>query len=395
MSYFDELRREPWRHDFLDMMRHIERSLGESCASTSSPRPRIGDSASRNDEVVGLRWGEQENRRNIHTRVSFGQDPWMAFPGANVERVAFRRAPASASRDDEADPTLPPERIHIVSRFLGLLGAQGPLPLHITEETRDWLFHSEPAFAHFLDIFNNRFIQLFFRAHADARPIFQNDRPDCDRFRDYVGSVIGVGSRAFDGLANLPPEVRLYAGLLGPKAKSASRLRQIIAGMFGVRAEIDEFCGSWLAFEAQDTSLLGARNSALGVDCMIGAAYFSVQDKIRVRIFVSSMEQYRRFLPDGPDSDRLVDLMFFYVGDELDWDVELAVPARRAPPIRLDKEERPGDGARLGWTSWMGRNPRPPKFLADARFHPTNRKRHEREKGKAQQMQRQGEGART
>ena len=30
VTYFDELEREPWRFDFFDMMRRIERSLGAS-----------------------------------------------------------------------------------------------------------------------------------------------------------------------------------------------------------------------------------------------------------------------------------------------------------------------------------------------------------------------------
>ena len=35
----------------------------------------------------------------------------------------------------------------------------------------------DDAFPRFLDILNHRFLQLFFRAWADARPVAQHDRP--------------------------------------------------------------------------------------------------------------------------------------------------------------------------------------------------------------------------
>jgi type VI secretion system protein ImpH len=385
LTYLDELTREPWRFDFLDMMRRIERSLGERLPGDSvfsEPRPRIGDSASRRDEVVRLQAAAFETE----APVSFGQEPWMAFPGSTVREIAHRwNRPRGLSVEATARET-PPDRLHVVSAFLGLLGPQGPLPYHLTEEAFGFVQDGDTAFVHFLDLFNNRFIQLFFRAWADARPIVQADRPEHDRFGAYVGSTIGVGSHAYDSLrlpcgdvpapSILPEGIGLFAGLLGPQVKSASRLRQAIRGLLQVETEIEEFVGSWLRFDVEERSFLGRRNSALGSDLLIGAASFSVQDKIRIRLFVADMTQYCRFLPIGADCDRLVDLLYFYVGDELDWDVELAVPARCVEPARL------GGSARLGWTSWMisERPATPPEgYRMDARFHPAERKRHERD----------------
>lgn len=377
MSYFDELEGEPWRFDVLDLMRRIERSLGNpepKVAGTPSAaaldrRPRIGDSASRKDEIVRI------GGRDL--RVSFGQDPWMEFPASNVARVARRPdhtpEPAKHAIDDEFERNVPPpDRVHILVRYLGLLGPQGALPLSTTEEAHGWLMERDDAFVHFLDIFNNRFLQLFFRAWADSRPIVQHDRADCDRFGAYVDTVIGAGSRAFQGLGAVPKGISLYAGLLGPQTKSASRLRSAIRGLFGVEVEIDEFVGSWLAFEESELSAIGERNSGLGGDLLVGAASYSVQDKFRVRIFVENMEQYQKFLPIGRHARELVDLVYFYVGDELDWDVELALPARFVRPVEL------GTGGALGWTTWMSPNYPPDQYRCDARFNPAERLRRER-----------------
>ena len=46
-------------------------------------------------------------------------------------------------------------------------------------------------------------------------------------------------------------------------------------------------------------------------------------------------------------ADKLADLVFFHVGHRFEYDVELSLPARLAPPARL------GVAGQLGWTSWV------------------------------------------
>ena len=295
MSYFLDMENEPYRFDFFDAMRRFERTLGrihpevdafatdpdaaaESHRLAKAPRPRIGDSAARRDEVVSI--------GNAEYLISFGQEPHLEFPASNIARI-----------DVDRDATR--KRIRVYSKFLGLLGPQGSLPLSISEEAFEYARANDHAFARFLDLFNQRFLQLFFRSWADSRPIVHNDRPEFDRFRSYVRSTIGVGSPPFADLRAIPEGIALYAGLLAPKAKSASRLRGAIKGLFGNETEIDQFIGSWLEFEEDERSLLGARNSGLGTDLLVGKASFSVQDKFRIRIFVDDLEAYRRFLPEG------------------------------------------------------------------------------------------------
>ena len=90
----------------------------------------------------------------------------MDFPASNLSK--FER---------DADG-----RFQILVKFLGLLGPQGALPLATTEEAYSWNLMRDDAFPRFLDLLNHRFLQLFFRAWADARPIAQHDRPEADRF---------------------------------------------------------------------------------------------------------------------------------------------------------------------------------------------------------------------
>jgi type VI secretion system protein ImpH len=318
------MQQEPWRFDFFLAMRRLERS--------HRTHPRIGDSASRREDYVTLR-----------------QDPYMEFPASNLSRV-----------------TVEGGRLQIFVKFLGLLGPQGALPLATTEECLSWFQMRDDAFPRFLDLFNHRFLQLFFRSWADARPIAQHDRPEADRFVAYVGSMVGIGSPPLQNLDSVPDPAKLcFAGLIAPQAKSASRLKGFISGLFGVDVEVDEFVGSWLAFEEADHSRLGMANSGLGVNVSLGASIFSVQDKIRIRIYTKDLKQYLRFLPRGDLCKPLADAVFFYMGDQLDWEVELAIPTGAVEPMRL------GTFGQIGWTSWMSPDwATGDRYRSDARFQP-------------------------
>jgi type VI secretion system protein ImpH len=327
MTQLDEMKEEPWRFDFFSAMRWLER--------THPQRPRIGDSSAWRDEYVRL-----------------GQDPYMDFPASNLTRV---------SNDDQL--------LRIFVKFLGLLGPQGALPLSTTEESLGWMLSRDDAFPRFLDIFNHRFLQLFFRAWADSRPIAQHDRPKEDRFIAYIGSMIGIGTLPHQDLDSVADAAKMsFAGLIAPQTKSAARLKGFLGGLFDVKVEVDEFVGTWLAFEPSDRSRLGQANSELGTSLSLGASIFSVQDTIRIRIYTKDMAQYQRFLPTGDLCEPLADAVFFYIGDQLEWEAELAIPAGAVVPAQLGKV------AQLGWTSWMSPNwTSTDDYRRDARFHPSER----------------------
>ena len=67
---------------------------------------------------------------------------------------------------------------------------------------------------------------------------------------------------------------------------------------------------------------------------------FSVEDKIRVRIYVRDLAHHEEFLPTGSDNlaKKLADAVFFYLGDELEWDVELAIPSGAIEPGQTGQE---------------------------------------------------------
>jgi type VI secretion system protein ImpH len=332
--FLSRLKAEPWRFDFYAVLRRLERSFPD--------RPRIGDAAARRDEYIAL-----------------GEQAYLDFPASTIEKA-----------DDDSHG-----RLRLFVKFLGLLGPQGALPLATTEESYQWQRSDDEAFSRFLDILNHRFLQLFYRAWANSRPVAQHDRPELDRFAAYVGSMIGLGSKPYearDSVADL--EKLAYAGLLGAQAKSASRLRGFLAGLFKAEVEIEQFIGMRLMFDEDDRTRLGGRHCSLGVDALLGASVYSVADKFRVRIVARNMEHYRCFLPSGDRCEILADAVFFHVGEQFEWDVELALPVGEVEPVAL------GRAGHLGWTSWMAPNWSDSEgaLRRDARFHPAERMRQKR-----------------
>ena len=330
-SYAEQLQDEPWRFDFYAVMRRLERSFPE--------RPRIGDVPARRDEYVAL-----------------GEQAYLDFPASTI---------SDADRDLQG-------RLRVFVKFLGLLGPQGALPLATTEETFHWQLARDDAFPRFLDVLNHRFLQLFFRAWADSRPIAQHDRPDYDRFAAYVGSQIGVGSAPFFKRDTVPDAEKLsHAGLIGAQAKSASRLRGLLSGLFKAEVEIEQFVGMRLVFDPADRTRIGAAHCTLGGDALLGASVYSVEDKFRICIVAQNLAEFSRFLPNGDRCEPLADAVFFHLGEQFEWDVELALPVGEVQPARL------GRFGQLGWTSWMSPNwdASTGALRRDARFHPAERMR--------------------
>lgn len=321
------LAEKPWAHDFYWALNMHE--------ALAQDRPRIGDSGARREEYIDL-----------------GQVPFLDFPASAVAGY---------------QPKTERDKARMRVKFMGLLGPMGPLPSAITEEALKWFARHDDAFVRFLDIFNNRFLQLFYRAHSDSRPASHRLRPAEDRFRDYVGAAMGLGGEGWRGLDSVPDLQKLgFAGLLSARTVSASRIESLVSGIFGVPAEVEQFVGAWLPLASDEQTRLGSAHAELGQGAMLGRGMLVVDTKFRVRLFPGTLQRYERFLPDGAWYARLVDAVTNAISQEYEWDVELVLPDTQPRPTQL------GTYGRLGWTSWSRPPGHAPKGIElRTRFSPT------------------------
>ncbi|MFM8330686.1 MAG: type VI secretion system baseplate subunit TssG [Candidatus Methylumidiphilus sp.] len=310
------LRQEPWRFDFFQAMRLLECHYAD--------QPRLGTALKAADDPLRL---------------------------AQAVELDF---PPSALAAWEAGEAGHPDRLLV--RFLGLFGAHGPLPLHLTEYARERIHHhGDHTFARFADIFHHRMLCLFYRAWADTQPTVQFDRPGADRFAVYLGSLFGIGMPAYRDRDAMPDRAKLlFAGHLACQTQHADGLCAIIGEYFGVATAIVEFVGEWMDIAQSEQTRLGVapHAGALGLSTVLGARVYGCQHKFRVVLGPLDLPRYLSLLPGQPGLAVLAALVRNYTGDELAWDVNLVLRRAEVPALRLD------GGAQLGWTSWLGEKPK-------------------------------------
>jgi type VI secretion system protein ImpH len=306
----DALEREPWAFDFFQALRRLE--------AEHADKPLLGRS-----------------RRPSEDAIRLGQEPSLAFAPSTI--AAFDRSPGR------------PPRLSV--HVLGLLGPNGPMPLHLTEYVRGRSrTFGDMALARFLDVFHHRLLSLFHRAWASSRPTVHFDRPGSDRFGVWIGAMFGQGAPAFSNRDEIPDLAkRHYAGRLSLQTRNAEGLEAIVEDLFGVPARVVPFRGTWLDIPPDARWLLGTSRDGgeLGVSTTTGARLWDRAQSFRLALGPLTLDDYERFLPGGPVLRRLAALVANYLGDELDWDVNLILDRRAVPQFPL------GGTARLGTTTWL------------------------------------------
>jgi type VI secretion system protein ImpH len=309
LAFFAKLAEEPFRADFYHTLRRVE------CLHPD--QPRLGRARRPADEAIRL-----------------GQDPDLAFAPTPV--AALETGGGRAPR--------------LLVRLFGLLGPNGPLPIHLTEYARERLRHAgDSTLCRFLDVFNHRFLAFLYQAWAQAQPHVNHDRPDTDRFVVYVGALIGVAPQTQRRRDALPDSAKLFhAWALVRQVRNEAGLVAILRQYFRVPARLEQFVGHWMHLGPGERTYLGRDGATLGQGAVLGGRVWDRQHKVRVRLGPLTLGQYEGFLPGGETLRELVHWLRFYCSLELEWDLQLELDRRDVPALTL------GSGRRLGWTTWLG-----------------------------------------
>jgi len=275
-----------------------------------------------------------ESRRPAQDRVRLGQEAELAFPPSTI---------AGFEMPQGARPG------RLTNRFFGLFGPNGPLPLHLTEYARDReRNHRDPTFVAFANMLTHRLMGLLYRAWVAGQPAPSFDRPQNDPVQRKIAAIsghVGKGLSNRDAMPDLAK--RFFAGHLSLGSKNPEGLVALLSAFFRVPVRVKQFVGSWLDLEPDDRWRLGAR-AGLGQSTSIGQRVWSRSAKFRVLIGPLSLTEYQRLLPGGDSLMRVEAIVRNYVGDTLDWDVNLILKGAEVPRARL------GGETRLGHTSWIG-----------------------------------------
>jgi len=346
-SVRDHLALAPYDFDFFQAVRLMERLSPELRA--------VGLDGSPSNEVVRFR---------SHLSLAFPPSPiYTLEPGDE-----FRPVPL------------------MTVTFLGVYGPNGVLPTHYTQMmmdlVRDVRGPERRSMRDWFDLFNHRYVSLFYRAWEKYRFHLKYERGEAfraqpDAFTLGLRSVMGLGTMAHDHRLHVTvpviptsfdqPSVKAlakiddlsllyYAGLFVQRPRNASNLRAILSDYFDAPVEVQPFLGQWLPIPEGNQTQLGMLGT-LGESAVAGSRVWEMQSKFRLRVGPLRYKRFEDLIPDRqPVPERktfflLAQLAMLFVGPEHDFDVQLVLAKDEVPEAQLTDGE--GAGPRLGWNMWL------------------------------------------
>jgi type VI secretion system protein ImpH len=271
-------------------------------------------------------------QRALARHLRFTNSLALAFPPSQIE---------AAARESDG--------YRLTPSFMGLLGAHGALPLHVTERLL-----ALPADAPegqsaraFLDMFSTRMLALWFQAWQKYRVEHLVAGPR-DGFLPLLLALAGVPDGATFAPAGVPDTaLAAFAGLLRRRPVSAAVLGRVLTGHFGVAVRVQEGVAHWDRLASFEQSVLGT-NALLGRRALLGARSWRPDLRVRVRIGPLDRARYDHFLPGAPGARALRTLLGLFAVPTLAYDIVLVL--RRAD---LSRVQLSPSGRRLGLDSYL------------------------------------------
>ncbi|WP_321905007.1 type VI secretion system baseplate subunit TssG [Paraburkholderia tropica] len=302
---------------------------------------------------------KQDRQRDVLThRVAFRNTLSLGFPPSEIEQAtSYDEAGTRLAEPEQRAAALDEERldqVEITPAFFGLLGGQGALPLHYTEQliAREQLKRDHAA-REFFDVFSNRATALFYSAWKKYRLPFHYELDRNERYMPLLLALAGVADHdSRESLhggrgALLDEAIAGYAPAARHRPVSAAYLQNTLSEYFNVPVRIEQFVGKWYDVPPDQLSMLGMRNVALGATALAGQRVWQRDMRARLVVGPLSKTDYEAFLPGGERAIALEHMLTLLGRVTLEYEVRLVLRRDDVGPSRL------GGGSRLGWDAFL------------------------------------------
>ncbi len=261
-----------------------------------------------------------------------------------------------------ASDTLP-AKVRLMN--LGLLGPEGPMPLHLTRWALDRLSQrwfsgnsegatSDTTFVDFCDMMQHRFMALFYRAWADTRPEVQIQRKNGGRYVAML-SALGGADQTNKAKPTAANALRMQqAAALAHQVHGPERLTNFLSATVGAKIKLAEFIGNWVPIPTRLQSSIGGSHARLGTSSTIGKRTFQRQNKFELQVGPVDLSQFKEFTPGGAKLRVLKEALLSANGHEMDADIRLLLRKDQIPAATIG-------GCALSRSAWLA-----PKRLHDA-----------------------------
>ena len=328
--------------------------------------------------------------------LRFRADLSAAFPARNASALEWL---APAMPPGARDPVLPQDaRLLPAARALVQVSTPdfcvgsvlGPLPEAFLEWMRDLERIGKVGMRDFLDLFNHRVNVLRYQVRAEFEPGLGNQVPERTLQAQWLGALMGVGSRS--QASQLPLRERNWLGigeLLADNGRSAAGVEQVLGAHLACPVHLIPLIPAWRALGASNEQPLGQRR--LGQDSLLGRSLWEVQADVRLNIGPVAFTKMVDLLPPlstpitepataeptarelqrqwwtqqqalsrgtaaamASGYDTLAALVRLMLARRHDAQLHIEVREREIPPSVLTAQPAPGlAGLRLGQTAWL------------------------------------------
>ncbi|UCV30284.1 type VI secretion system baseplate subunit TssG [Ferribacterium limneticum] len=287
----------------------------------------------------------------VNERIRFRNSLRLGFAPSQVDAMA-----PTYRGDAEGLATADLEQVEITPSFMGMLGVNGTLPIHYTEQVINQArFKRDDSGRAFLDLFTNRSVGHFYRAWKKYKLPIQYETDRQNRFLPIVLALSGLGfdalrQRMNEGAGAIDDEsIAFFAGLLRQRPVSAETLQRVISGYFRETVEVEQFVGHWYAIPADQRSTLGGNNVALGGNALVGERVWQRNLRLRIHIGPLPHQRYMAFLPSGELAAALKKILTLATGGQFEYEICPILCAADVRPASLGC----ANGCRLGYDSFM------------------------------------------
>ncbi|SDE43808.1 type VI secretion system baseplate subunit TssG [Ruegeria marina] len=292
-------------------------------------------------EREGARFGRAGGPGSEPARL--GQSPRLVFAASDVAEV---------KRGVDGRP---PE---VAVNVLGLIGPEGPMPLHMTRWIMERMSNrwfagdtsgatADTSFLNFINMIQHRHIALYWRAWADARADVQVGHAGGGSVSAMMRAMSGIGlPGTASGDRRLDNGKLRQATALVQQVQSPGRLSAFLSTVLELPVIIREFTGHWITLPSHLQTRLGQAHAGLGRGAVAGARVFDRQSRAEIRVGPLSFADFKAFLDDNATWQRLRRAVIFAEGKGVDYDLRLVLAPGEVPAARLGS-------ARLGRTAWL------------------------------------------
>ena len=300
-------------------------------------------------EASSMSLDELENTLIEESIFRFFSNPKINFPAGDIEQVAIQ--------DEEG------KRIfQIITNFLGLQGASGPLPGSILDEIAESSYDNESIQAQYLDFFNHHLLAIFHQIWRKYK-YYIRFKPDfSDNYSRNILNILGL-SKDFIGFSHLNwNKIFYYIGIIQSRIRTPQIIADIIRHYFDLDdVFIEEHVRQLVEVENEQKNKLGMQNMMLGNNFISGDKVESFSNKFRVNIDNLTISEFYQFLPNTEKYKHLQELIRFLLKDPLPYDISLGLHPDTQSTFILGKD----NSSWLGWTTLIN--------IDSAKVHSLNR----------------------